>query len=488
VKGNTLPFTLPSTRDACAITDVATDSAILTGGRFTPFRAARYNLTDLVESLPNMNRARSWHGCGAYRSSGKLVLIVAGGDSASGDTTEKLMIGETSWTVVGNLPRATSTIGGATISMNNKIYIFGTTTDIIEYVVEDEQWKKIGDMQDARWRHAVASIRADPEHLCGLLPPSQTPFPAPSPNPTSPSPTQQPSPQMGVLIVGGWDRLADTTAEVFFPRTGQGCKAPNYALPANVHSTTMDTVGGKTILCGGGGIQKECYEFTPNSPTSSSSVWTKYADLHIKRYEHTSWASSQGPVLVGGYEPYGVNSEKTAELVKGNILPFTLPSTRDACAITDVDGDTTIVTGGQFTQFKATRYNLTGLVETLPDMNQSRATHGCGSYKSDNKLILIVVGGDADGTTEKLIIGESSWTPVGALPKALTWINSATISVDNKIYIFGGHLGQHIADTDIIEYDPDQEAWNKIGELTRGRYRHATAIIEADPLMLCGPR
>ena len=32
---------------------------------------------------------------------------------------------------------------------------------------------------------------------------------------------------------------------------------------------------------------------------------------------------------------------------------------RDACAFTDVDGDTTIVTGGQFTQFKATRYNLT---------------------------------------------------------------------------------------------------------------------------------
>ena len=52
----------------------------------------------------------------------------------------------------------------------------------------------------------------------------------------------------------------------------------------------------------------------------------------------------------------------------------------------------------------------------------------------------------------------------------------------------GGHLGQHRADTDILEYDPDQEAWNKIGELTRGRYRHATAIIEADPLMLCGPR
>ena len=126
-----------------------------------------------------------------------------------------------------------------------------------------------------------------------------------------------------VLIVGGWDNLGNT--EVFFPSTGTGCSVVKYSFPDVIHSTTMDTVGDKTILCGGGGAQTKCYEFKPVA--SSPIVWTKYSDLNITRYEHTSWASNEGPVLIGGYEPFGKNAETTAEL-DGHILPFSLPSTR----------------------------------------------------------------------------------------------------------------------------------------------------------------
>ena len=186
----------------------------------------------------------------------------------------------------------------------------------------------------------------------------------------------------------------------------------------------METVGDRTLLCGGGSIQSICDEFTPNSPHASSTVWSKYADLKIPRYEHTSWVSSSGLVIVGGYDPLGEGAEKSAELVKGDVLPFSLPnirylqnqeskfpnsSSRDGCAITDTDTDTAILTGGQFTQFKASRYNLQvwlgyyysslslfssffsqqfqGLVEELPTMNRARSWHSCGSYKSDNNLV-----------------------------------------------------------------------------------------------------
>ena len=124
-----------------------------------------------------------------------------------------------------------------------------------------------------------------------------------------------------VLIVGGWDNPG--TVEVFFPKTRQSCNVAQYALPAIVHSTTMDNYGDKTILCGGGEFSDHCYEFTPQN---ISSAWTKYASLNITRYEHTSWASSQGPVLIGGYEPFGTNAETTAELVNGDLLPFELPN------------------------------------------------------------------------------------------------------------------------------------------------------------------
>ena len=56
------------------------------------------------------------------------VLIVAGGVVPGGDiidTTEKHVLGENSWRVIKPLPRITSGLTDATVSMNNKIYIFG---------------------------------------------------------------------------------------------------------------------------------------------------------------------------------------------------------------------------------------------------------------------------------------------------------------------------------------------------------------------------
>ena len=76
--------------------------------------------------------------------------------------------------------------------------------------------------------------------------------------------------------------------------------------------------------------------------------------------------------------------------------------------------------------------------------------------------------------------------------------------MNNKIYIFGKFLlsydaiNQYIINIaggdegavnrdvkDIIEFDADEDAWKKIGEMNQGRYRHATAIIEANPEALC---
>ena len=104
-----------------------------------------------------------------------------------------------------------------------------------------------------------------------------------------------------------------------------------------------------------------------------------------------------------------------------------------------------------------------------------------------------------------MVTGESSWSVVGSLPRSLYWISGATLSMNNKIYIFGEVLipydaiNQHIINIaggdegavnkdikDIIEFDANEDTWKKIGEMNRGRYRHATAIIEADPEALCG--
>ena len=109
------------------------------------------------------------------------------------------------------------------------------------------------------------------------------------------------------------------SSEVFFPRTGTGCFVQDYDFPVGPYLPTLNTILGKTILCGGVNNLKECFEFTPDSPT----VWSKYADLNNNRQLHITWESSQGLVVMGGWD-----SPKTAEMVNGDILSFPQSSIR----------------------------------------------------------------------------------------------------------------------------------------------------------------
>ena len=60
------------------------------------------------------------------------VLIVAGGfTNGDGRTTEKHVIGENSWKVINPLPRYMRGLMDATVTIKNKIYIFGKKNCII---------------------------------------------------------------------------------------------------------------------------------------------------------------------------------------------------------------------------------------------------------------------------------------------------------------------------------------------------------------------
>jgi len=228
----------------------------------------------------------------------------------------------------------------------------------------------------------------------------------------------------------------------------------------------------------------ECYELTPNSLTA----WTKYADLNKTRFQHLTWESSQGLVVMGGWD-----SPTTAEVVNGNIS-FPHSSIRRACGITDTETDSVIVTGGSDTPSNVFRYNLTGLIEELPTMNQGRQFHGCASYKdkTTNKLVLIVAGGASISdskerdTSERHMIGEKNWKVIKPLPRVTSGLPDAIVSMNNKIYLFGGYVVGGPVYNDILEYDEENEGWKNVGEMKVHRRNHATAPIKADQETLCG--
>eukprot|EP00091_Calanus_sinicus_P012997 TRINITY_DN28997_c0_g1_i1.p2 TRINITY_DN28997_c0_g1~~TRINITY_DN28997_c0_g1_i1.p2 ORF type:complete len:163 (-),score=50.34 TRINITY_DN28997_c0_g1_i1:16-447(-) len=98
----------------------------------------------------------------------------------------------------------------------------------------------------------------------------------------------------GIILSGGGEAL--TSVEVFDPSTGLSCSLPN--LPEERFAHTMDNL----LICGGEESGTTCLSF-------SSGEWMTSLTLLEERYDHTSWQTDQGLVLMGGSEaPLAVRS------------------------------------------------------------------------------------------------------------------------------------------------------------------------------------
>ena len=68
---------------------------------------------------------------------------------------------------------------------------------------------------------------------------------------------------------------------------------------------------------------------------------------------------------------------------------------RHACSIPEYESDTVVLTGGEYDSDALStveRYDLNGLVETLPSLNQAREGHGCGYfYNKDGTKVKLTV-------------------------------------------------------------------------------------------------
>ena len=61
---------------------------------------------------------------------------------------------------------------------------------------------------------------------------------------------------------------------------------------------------------------------------------------------------------------------------------------RNPCSIPD--GDTVVVTGGQYTQPEVSRYNENGFIESLPNLLTGRWTHSCSWFINDDRKMVYI--------------------------------------------------------------------------------------------------
>jgi len=159
-----------STRRACSMTDLISDSLVITGGYLNITRVARYDQLGYVEDLPSLLVGRWHHGCGSYlrETDGTQVFLVAGGyynyDYMS--STEVLIGNSPTWALTTPLPRILVAMRAVTVQ--GVLYLTGGCDEsykyrdeVIAWMDKEQEWVETGRMKVGRRLHALTTIQMD---------------------------------------------------------------------------------------------------------------------------------------------------------------------------------------------------------------------------------------------------------------------------------------------------------------------------------------
>ena len=118
--------------------------------------------------------------------------------------------------------------------------------------------------------------------------------------------------QVWPVTGGNYDYTTSVELLLMDPQTGEvtkRCSLPD--LPENRNDHTVDG----NMVCGGRKYTSP-YKFFDNCISlQTGGVWTETHKLITRRYKHSSWQSSEGVVLLGGWDS-SIGILNTAELVE----------------------------------------------------------------------------------------------------------------------------------------------------------------------------
>merc|ERR1711970_1249589 len=309
-----------------------------------------------------------------------------------------------------------------------------------------------------------------------------------------------------LVVAGGYP---DRTAVAVFHHGQNECHLPH--LPDNRRFHTLDTVDGVLTVCGGIN-DVDVYQTLPCLKFVEGS-WQEGETSLMKRWEHFSWVTSQGLMLLGGTSEEDKDLyTATTELVMatgndpGVVIGWKFNLTRAlavVCAITEQT--TLVVTGGLAWDINSspsslqaypfvTRYNEAGEARELPQLNTGRGGHGCGLMDVGDKKALVVAGGRGSplpghkwgsplDSTELLWEDSNMWEMVGPLPSARMGLTGA--SLGGKLFMLGGSEEDRAKVEEILTFDPDTKAWKKIKTIAGVDFHALTTAVFASIEQFC---
>jgi hypothetical protein len=293
-----------------------------------------------------------------------------------------------------------------------------------------------------------------------------------------------------VLIAGGMARngIAEPTAEIYDPRTGQFAPAGKLASPRGWGATATLLPNGKVLLAGGASgswCDASCFLATAELYDPSTNTFTPTGGMTTQRAAASAVLLRNGDVLIlGGQGPAGAAPLASAELYHPSTGTFSITGSMNAAKVAPaalLENGKVLIVGGSA---DAELYDpATGRFATTGSLTTGRTSSGA-ALLPDGKVLVVGGGGGRDrlSSTEIYDPVTGRFTPGPDMKFKRYKLPDAVVALrDGRILVGGGAEQPEV-------YDPASNSFLSTGgtKLDGFCFSSATPLPNGEALLVGG--
>ncbi len=305
-----------------------------------------------------------------------------------------------------------------------------------------------------------------------------------------------------VLVAGGYFGGALNTAEVYTPAAGTTgawvSTAGNLSGARYSYTATLLNDGTNRVLVAGGyngGAQTTAEFFDPTTTT-----WSTAGSLAGLRYQHAAVLLSSGKVLVtGGNSTNGASGSvlATAELydttaigwsATGSLSTARYRHTATLIASGPAAGKVLVAGGWSGSAALATSQlydpSLLTWSPTTGGLTTGRYDHTATLLSDGRVLVVGGTNGTALASAEIYDPTAGTWSAADSLNTARSF-HTATLLRNGKVLVAGGTNGTTALQSAEL-YDPVANSWSYVDSLTGARYQHTATLLPGGKVLVAG--
>merc|ERR1711915_710499 len=242
-------------------------------------------------------------------------------------------------------------------------------------------------------------------------------------------------------------------------------------------------------------LMASCIQLSPASKEAEWTIFSESLSKYGNRRKQLSLATPDGILLMGGPSSLNVDLLKKDGSYQTDLWR-TKRYMAGSCGFED-EGSI-VVTGGGSTMTDnqeewatkiVERYGIQGIIETLPELNEARSRHGCGTMQYNGKKVFVVGGGFFGShiklsSTEMLSLGSTAWTIASPLPRAMMYFGY--VSVNNNIYFLEALEDDQTREGNLLLLRFDGERWENFMQEEYKHHAIGTRVVGAVDLATSG--